>query len=213
MKEFLSELRTTAWRTAGARYNAARRLKQREWLSTFSLAALSALTIAVAFVQKVYSPTAGTPLDNYLSALAMALGVFLLVISLLEWGAGYGAKAEALHRNAELLTAFHRKCAQVLAQMDAGRVLTDSETNDLRGEYESIRDKCAQNHTPRDDELFRANQRLAPEFADAKGAPKMGNLDSLITKILWRLSEIWFFAAVWLVVFGALTYAWWVPKA
>ena len=44
MKDFISDLRTTAWRTAGARYNAARRLKQRETFSTVNLALLSALT-------------------------------------------------------------------------------------------------------------------------------------------------------------------------
>ncbi|AQV94150.1 hypothetical protein BJN34_09640 [Cupriavidus necator] len=45
----------------------------------------------------------------------------LLVISLLESGAGYEAQAEVLHRNAEGLTAFQWKVAQCLAQMDTGR--------------------------------------------------------------------------------------------
>ncbi|WP_409574965.1 hypothetical protein [Sulfuritalea sp.] len=33
---FLEELRTAAWRTEGARFNAARRLKRRDWFATFS---------------------------------------------------------------------------------------------------------------------------------------------------------------------------------
>ena len=73
MKDFLVSLRTMAWRTAGARYNAARRLKRREWFSTFSLASLSALSIAVAFAQRIYSPQSGTPLDNYLTAMSVSL--------------------------------------------------------------------------------------------------------------------------------------------
>jgi hypothetical protein len=213
MKKFLMDLRTTAWRTAGARYNAARRLKQREWLSTFSLAALSALSIAVAFAQKVYSPTSGTPLDNYLSSLAVALGTFLLVISLMEWGAGYGARAEALHRNAELLTAFQLKLAQNLAQIDAGKALADKDVDDLRLEYETIKDKCPYNHMPGDDALFRAHQRSAEEFTDTNGKPLISCHMALLMQARWHVSELWFFGIVWILVLGALAYSWWIPKS
>ncbi|CAJ0792762.1 SLATT domain-containing protein [Ralstonia holmesii] len=214
MKMFLLDLRTTAWRTAGARYNAARRLKQREWFSTFSLAALSALSIAVAFVQKVYSPSSGSPLDNYLSSLAVALGVFLLATSLLEWGAGYGAKAEALHRNAELLTAFQLKLAQNVAQIDAGGSVTVKDVDDLRLEYEAIKDRCPYNHMPGDDALFRAHHRLAEEFSDKKrGKPLMSCREALLTQTRWHVSEFWFFGMVWVLVLGALGYSWWIPKS
>lgn len=213
MKKFLTDLRLIVWRTAGARYNAARRLKQREWLSTFSLAALSALSIAVAFAQKVYSPIQGTLLDNYLSSLAAALGIFLLVISLLEWGAGYGAKAEALHRNAEYLTAFQLKLAQILAQIDSGKSVTDEEVEGLRLEYEAIKDKCPYNHMPVDDALFRANQRLAPEFANGDGTPLMSWCAAKRTGVRWYASECWFFGMVWVLVLGSLGYAWWIPKS
>lgn len=211
MKQFLTDLRTISWRTAGARYNAARRLKHREWFSTFSLAALSALSIAVAFAQKVYSPTTGTPLDNYLSSLAVALGVFLLAISLMEWGAGYGARAEALHRNAELLTAFQLKLAQTIAQIDAGRSVTHEEVDDLRLEYETIKDKCPHNHIPCDDALFRAHQRLAEEFKDKNGRPTMSFPVAVLTRVLWHASELWFFGIVWILVLGSLVYSWWIP--
>ena len=201
-----------AWRTAGARYNAARRLKQREWFSTFSLAALSALSIAVTFAQKIYSPTQGTPLDNYLSSLAAALGIFLLVISLLEWGAGYGAKAENLHRNAELLTAFQLKLAQILAQIDTGKAVTDEEVGSLRLEYEAIKDKCHYNHLPLDDALFRANQRLAPEFTREDKKPLMSWCAAQRAWLRWYVSELWFFVSVWILILGALCCAWWIPK-
>ncbi|MDO3517740.1 SLATT domain-containing protein [Ralstonia pseudosolanacearum] len=172
MKDFLAEMRTRAWRTAGARYNASRRLKMREWVSTCSLALLSALSIAVAFAQKTYSPAAGTPLDNYLSMLAVGVGVLLLVVSLLEWGAGYGARAEALHRNAELLTAFQIKVAQTIALLDSGAPTTAEVVNSLRVEYEEIKDKCITNHLPRDDALFRAHRRSDKTF-ERDGKPTM----------------------------------------
>jgi len=103
---------------------------------------LSALSVATAVAQRIYSPQTGTPLDNYLTAISIALGVFLLTLSLLEWGAAYGAKADALHRNAEDLTAYHLKLAHVLARMDSGKVVEDSEIDALRVEYETIKDRC-----------------------------------------------------------------------
>jgi SMODS and SLOG-associating 2TM effector domain family 5 len=213
MKPFLMDLRTIAWRTAGARYNAARRLKQREWFATLSLAALSALSIAVAFAQKTYSPTPGTALDNYLSSLAVTFGIFLLAISLLESGAGYGARAEALHHNAELLTAFQLKLAQILAQIDTGKSVTDGEVDDLRLEYEAIKDKCSCNHMPGDDALFRASKRLAKEFANGNGKPLMGWHVALLIRARWHASAFWFFGIVWILVLGSLGYSWWIPKS
>lgn len=203
MKQFISDLRTKAWRTAGSRYNAARRLKQRETLSTFSLAMLSASSVAVAVAQRIYSPQPGTSLDNYLTAVSIALGVFLLTISLLEWGASYGAKADALHRNAEDLTAYQIKLAYVLAKIDAGEVAHDSEVDALRVEYETIKDRCPHNHTTSDDKLFRVQQRMAPEFGAKTGKPAIGCWDALWIKAQWNWSTIWFFLFIWLAVAAA----------
>ncbi len=213
MKDFISDLRTTAWRTAGARYNAARRLKQRETFSTVSLALLSALSVAAAVAQRIYSPQPGTALDNYLTAVSVAVGVFLLAISLLEWGAANGAKSDGLHRNAEELTAYQIKLKQTLAQMDFGKVLADAEVDGFRIEYEAIKNRCAHNHAPRDDELFRAQQRRSKEFATAQGGQCMSDLKVLGIWFMWEWSTVRFFLLVWIAVAAAGSYAWWVPKA
>lgn len=212
MKQFISDIRTKAWRTSGARYNAARRLKQRETFSTISLAMLSALSVAAAVAQRLYSPQPGTVLDNYLAGVSVALGLFLLVISLLEWGAAYGAKADALHRNAEDLTAYHIKLAHVLARIDLEEKVTNWEVDALRVEYETIKDRCPHNHEPCDDELFRSQQRLATEFRAANGEPAMNKCCSLFVKARWKFSTIWFFLLVWIVVAVAFVYFFYVPK-
>lgn len=212
MKQFISDLRTRAWTTSGSRYNAARRLKQRETFATFSLAMLSALSVAAAVAQRIYSPQAGTPLDNYMTAVSIALGVFLLAISLLEWGAAYGAKADALHRNAEDLTAYQTKLAQVLASMDAGKVLEDSEVDALRVEYETIKDRCFYNHSPSDYALFRVQQRMAPELRAADGKPAISAWEARFIKASWQWSTIWLFLFIWAAVTVAGAYAFWVPK-
>lgn len=212
MKQFISDLRARAWRTAGSRYNAARRLKQRETFSTISLAMLSALSVAAAVAQRIYSPQPGTSLDNYLTAVSVALGVFLLAISLLEWGAAYGAKADALHRNAEDLTAYQLKLAHVLARMDSGKTVEDSEVDALRVEYETIKDRCPYNHAPSDHELFRAQQRMAPELGAANGKPGMTVWGALAVKARWGWSTIWFFLMVWIATAIAGACAFWIPK-
>lgn len=212
MRQFISDLRTRAWRTAGSRYNAARRLKQRETFSTFSLALLSALSVAAAVAQRIYSPQPGTPLDNYLTVVSVAAGVFLLAISLLEWGAANGAKSDALHRNAEELTAYQIKLAQIVAQIDAGAVLTNDEVDELRLEYDVAKNRCAHNHAPRDDALFRAQQRSSPEFASPQGDPCMGDAKAFAIWLGWEWSTVWFFLVIWILVAAAGGYAFWLPK-
>lgn len=212
MKQFISDLRIRAWQTSGSRYNAARRLRQKDAFSTFSLAMLSALSVAAVVTQRIYSPQPGTPLDNYLTAFLIALGVFLLALSLIEWGAAHSVKADALHRSAEELTAYHLKLAYVLAKIDSGNVVDDSEVDALRVEYETIKDRCPYNHLPSDYELFRAQQRMAHEFKTADGTPVMTKCRALYVKARWECSTILFFLLVWIAVLGAFAYSFWVPK-
>jgi hypothetical protein len=209
MKPFLDDLRTNAWRTAGARYNASRRLKRREWVSTSSLALLSALSIAVAFSQKVYAEP-NTPLDDYLSVVAMGVGVLLLVISLLEWGAGYGVRAADLFKNAELLTNYQLKVAQTLKAIESGSTVTLQEVDALRLEYEAVKDRCVTNHQPIDDALFRAQKRLDSIFRDGQkpnGTPQMCWFVAQSVKVAWLISELWFFGFIWAGVLCSIAYA------
>ena len=178
MAPFLTKLQTDAWRTSSARYNAARRLSRREFFATISLALLSAMTVAIAFIQRVYAPPSSEA-DNYFTALSASLGVFLLTISLVEWGARTGSIADALHQNAEKLNAMQRKIGIKIAAMAAGNSLSWDDTQALSDEYEAIKADCRHNHQPIDDEYFRAKQRTAAEFCDASGNPKFSRLEVL----------------------------------
>ena len=84
MNDFLTNLRTQAWRTHSARNAAARRLKRRELFSTVSMAFFSAISVAIAFLQRIYV-TGGSAEDNFVTGLSGVLGIFLLTISLMEW--------------------------------------------------------------------------------------------------------------------------------
>lgn len=212
MREFMRSLRTQAWRTAGARYGAARRLRRRELFSTVSLALFSSFSVAVAFVQRIYAVQQGTAWDNYLTALSVALGVFLLAISLMEWGARNGAQADALHRNAEALTAFQLKVAQRLSQLESGAPIAWPDVEAMRVEYEGIKRECQYNHEPLDDLQFRASKRLAPEFAGPDGKPEISEARAAWVWARWFLASVWYFALFWIAIIGALLVSFWIPR-
>lgn len=212
MEEFLKELRTKVWRTAGARYGAARRLKRREIVSTISLAFFSAFSVVLAFVQRVYVQQAGTELDNYLTALSVCLGISLLAISLIEWGAGSGSKAEALHRNAEDLTALQILILQRISEVQSGKVGKWSDVDDLRTGYERIRERCTANHDPLDDKTFLAHNRMAPEFLDEDKKPKIGSVKSFLITFRNFMASLWYFAAFWFLLLVALWNIPWPAK-
>ena len=117
MEKIISNLRTKAWRTAGARYNAARRLKFKESFSNFILATLSALSIIISVTQKILSQSISDNQDNYLTILTTSLSIFILAVSLLDWGGSFGARAESLFRNAEKLTRYHIELEYTLVRI------------------------------------------------------------------------------------------------
>lgn len=207
MNEFLDGLRAAAWHTSSARYNAARRLKRRELFGIISIATFSALTIVVAVVQKVFAIPAGSGLDNLLTAGSVTIGILLIIVSLVEWGSANGARAEALHRNAEALNAFQRKLALRQAQSKSADGVSAQEADGFRGEYESIKSECCYNHIPLDDTAFRATRRKDPEHCDAAGNAKLGPVRAWFIVMLWHLHSLWYFSLCWLLLFVAIVFA------
>lgn len=207
---FLQQLRATAWRTEGARFNAARRLKRRDLFATFSIGAFSAAGIAVTFVQKVYEVTAGTPADKYLTALSVCLGLFVIVISLIEWGASGALRAEALFQNAQELNAFQRKLEQRLFEAADGIEFSSDEATQFREEYERIKIQCTHNHEPVDDQLFLAQRRLDSEFVTIFRRPNPGWFDAKWATMQSLLSVVWYFGLFWLAIVGLIWATPWI---
>jgi hypothetical protein len=205
MKAYLEKLQTTVWRTSGSRYNASRRLKRRELFSTISLAIFSALSIIIAVVQRIYSApiecTLG--LDNLLTALSICMGLFILVFTLMEWGAANGVKAYILHRNAEELNDLQSKIGHMITRdnKDQNKDITWDEANSLRVEYEEIKGSCSENHTPADDNYFLTTKRHSPEFAYLK----LTDFKAGIAWLIWNGSSVWYYAGLWAIT----TYAMW----
>jgi hypothetical protein len=156
------------------------------------MALFSAGTVAVAFYQKVYAHT-GSPRDEYLTTVSACLGIFLLVISLIEWGAANGEKSEALHHNAEQLNAFARRVRMIKDRhLDVGDTTwADAET--LTQEYERIKQQTPHNHKPIDNAAFVATNRNASEFLDRR----ISAFAALRTWALWSLASTWYLIGLW----------------
>jgi len=200
VSEFLNGLRTAAWRTSGARYNAARRLRRREWFATFSIAMFSIVGVCLAAFQRVYSILPGSAADNYLTAASIFLGLFVLVISLIESGSGNAVRAELLHRNAEELNDFQRRVAQTLAIASDGGRLDESQIDQLRAQYEEIKQRCGHNHEPVDAARFDVEHRLSPELRNPDGKPRMHWLAAQWIKANSYVKPIRYFLGLWFVI-------------
>lgn len=201
MKNYLTELRTVIWRTAGARYNAARRLKRKELFSTISLTFFSVISICLAVVQKMYASAISnvSGLDDYLTTLSILSGIFLLAISLMEWGSRNGSNADALYKNAEDLNSLQRRIKQELFKLDAISSSWDK-CSAFSIEYDVIQSRCDVNHDPLDDQRFLAAKRSAIEFA----GENMGFFHAVSIKVLWFFSSIWYYLLFWCVSVAAL---------
>ena len=199
MDKYIQALRLRSWRTAGARYNASRRWKRREVFATASLALFSSLSIAVAFIQHIYSAPSGSAIETYLTAFSATLGVFILAISLIEWGSGASVKSEALYRNAEELNSFQGKLELRLAKLESPSSTNPETTDGILSEYTSIKDRCPYNHEPIDDLRFQVQHYSAPEFTDQEKSA-LGLIKRNWVKFVWFISGIWHFLILWLAV-------------
>lgn len=189
--EFSSDLRKIAWRTMGARFNASRRLKRRENFGVFSIAVFSMIGVGLAILERIYEFGSGTPLANFTTALSVALGFFVVIISLIESGNGASAKAEALYRNAEELSGFQRELGEIIAVQ--GDQIGREMLSKYRSEYESIKRRCPYNHEPIDDRAFRAEH--PGEFT-----PKYGTIVCLFHRSLHYVHSFFYFAVLWAIV-------------
>lgn len=194
MKNKLDELRTLAWITSGSRYNAARRLARKELISTSSLSFFSAICIILAFYQKIYSPI--TPEKTQIIDISsIIISIFVLTISLIEWGNRSSTKSETLYENAEKLNAFHRKINILKDDED----LSQEKMIKLQNEYDLIKSMIRVNHKPIDYEYFMAEKRFASEFLRKDGTPKISEEDAQATKFIWFLSDLYLYIIFWII--------------
>jgi hypothetical protein len=196
--EYALQLKKTIWRTSSARFNAARRFRRRQAFSTFSIAALSVLGIVLAIAQRIYALPVNSKLDNHYTFLAIAVGIFVLVLSLLEGSKAYLLKAEHLHKNAITLDTLQERLQSELAHALDGTPNSTTWIDEIIKEYKERINECTDNHDPIDDRLFLAQHRLSAEFVDNNNAPLISLFHSIVIQILYWLETIWLYALLWI---------------
>jgi hypothetical protein len=187
-------------------------MKHRDSFAMFSIAIFSVIGVGLAVVQKTYAFPSGTPVDNYVTAMSVCIGLFVVVISLIEWGTGNSVRADALHRNAEELNRLQRKVGQVLAACADEQVLEADEIDRLRNEYEEIKMQCPFNHEPIDHKLFLAQKRFSPEFSTIQGQARIGWFQARSVELASFLSAVWYFGIFWIVIATLLWITPWTAR-
>lgn len=212
MEKYVRSLKTQAWKTMGARYNAARRLKRRDRVAAATVAAFSAISVGVVIVQKTYAFADGSEIDNFLTALSACIALSILVVSLMEWGAANAVKAEWLHKNAEELNAFQRKLDLIKAQFGQSPC-SWSDIDELRSEYESIKERCPYNHEPLDLKEFEAQHWNSAEFMRPGDSRMYRHALKLVREIRSQFYGIKIFILCWVVVIGLVFVTPWEQRS
>lgn len=135
------------WITKSSRYEGARRLRRRGRLSLWTISALSVYTIFLALVQ--IAQLVSVPILEWLPFATLVLSIVVLVVSVLETGANYAIRAEALHRSgneiARLVDDFESKHRVGLVDSDYEKEIIDN--------YHGIIERYSDNHEEIDYEI------------------------------------------------------------
>ena len=136
----IEKFKTDVWTTAGARFNAHRRLRNKQNASIFCISLLSLFNISIVIFEIL--PT------KYNDNASLLFSVFIIMVSLLEFSKDYATKGERLHVNAMAINDFNKN---LTLHQNLDQALLD--------EYQRIKNSCAENHEPYDMELFRIQHR------------------------------------------------------
>ncbi|GAF05988.1 SLATT domain-containing protein [Saccharicrinis fermentans] len=156
MKEkFIKVTYQQIWKTRGARFVAhANYLKQNK-SSSFTIAILSAYVIVMSLF--FISPSLNSKINNGdLSLITLAASLLTVIFSQIESSKDYKLKAEKLHQNAmELSDIYHESQALLFSDDD----LNDryKMAQDISKRYNSIIQKCDENHNDYDYKFFLAS--------------------------------------------------------
>lgn len=199
-EEVERRLQTKIWQTSGARFNASRRFHVRERLSIASIAGLAVVGIAISIAPSVIGvPTEAAQVGLY-SFLGVAIGLSVLVTSLIEGGGKFSIRAEKLHDNARDLSALQNKMDLILVDPSH----TTDQIEGVRTDYEKLVRECPFNHSPADHNRFVAQHRQGKEFLGKDGKPKLSWFKAACHVAFWHLHSTWVFLISWLLVLSIL---------
>lgn len=156
--DYAEELSKRIWKTKGSRFNAARRLSNKNQFSITSISILSFYGIIIPIIQIVFASSQCLKLNNWFTFISIFLSIFILVLSLLEGSKNYQVKAERLYNNATKLATIYRDLEYIKARNLEYSSL-EKELKNILDKYDRKIESCPENHDTEDYELFKAQHR------------------------------------------------------
>ena len=179
------------WRTAGARFNASRRLKHCNQLSALAIAVLSSYLLAISVIQMQYADYLNDHdgLNRLLGVVSVIGSVLIIVASLTEWAKDFSSRANRVFDNATNIKSLRTRQELVGAGGYPQDVLFEK-LDAIRMDYEQLTGQGSPNHEPIDDLLFRARN-----YRDPHPSFKMSWLQSMAIRLWCHLIAYWFYFA------------------
>jgi hypothetical protein len=191
------------WKTSGARHRAVERLTRRDRWSTFSIALLSVVAIAIGLLDP--HATLLSHKVGFSTATATAVvSVFILVISLIEGSSQTAVKADRLHDTAVRVTEARTRLEDLLARARTKGTPDWDALASVRQEYETKIRECPFNHEQIDYRRFEVDHRTSKEFlitdGQTKAKPRTNFFVAQSIKLYYLLGTSWLSIASWLIV-------------
>lgn len=182
------------WITAGARFNAYRRLNGRYYGSLVTTGLMSVYVIVLQLGPQLLPENTMPIAGGTLTLLTTFLAIAILVLSLLEHGRGYQVRAERLHQSGMALNRLRDELEN--SHSDGAGAISLVEV--VERYHEMIAGTC-ENHEPIDNKLFRAQQH--EHFGMSKWEARRVQIISSF--------NTWWLTAVLVVGFPVLTIVLW----
>jgi SMODS and SLOG-associating 2TM effector domain family 5 len=146
-KNYLNSIRMTS----GCRFEASRRLKQKDIASSFTIAWLSLYPIILS-VADLIPELKALEYSKYAAFIATVTSIMVLVLSLLEYSRQYSVRANQMLQCGQELNEIYYELDYLIV---SGSIDEDS-FRMIKSRYDKVIDKYPENHTQKDFHYYRA---------------------------------------------------------
>lgn len=148
-----TDLSKKIWKTRGARFNSARRLRRRAHLSLCLISLYSAYTL-IATIFSAITPSLPPSSVSAINLITISLSLLILIVSVIEGKGGHELTANSLEDNAKNISKLVDKLKTIAQDPHSIR----ENTQKISNTYDRLINSCPHNHTPTDYNYFLLQQ-------------------------------------------------------
>jgi len=184
LDNLFNRIERRVWITRGARFNAARRLSNKQYWSIASISFLSVYGISIPIIQSNLVSEDCLEIQGIYSAISIISSVFILVLSLLEGSKNYQVRSERLHKSALHLSCICRELEILRFGANNTEDILLHALAKISNKYENIVSDCQENHESEDYIIFRIQNRK--EFG-------VSTLRAILDRSLLLVKDYWLY--------------------